>query len=1028
MLTKKCTMMSLKNKQIRLITINARSLRTTKMQRQLTNIIANLDPDVVAITETNLQEDRTFNLLGYYFAANTPRPLQNKKSGGGTAILVKNHIHATSTDIGLVNSEDIQCSTIKIENVLIACIYRRPRGDTHFGDDDVELFEKISNVKGKFVATGDFNLHVNWSNWTHKNKKACEILHEMLAKGFFQTIDEVTRPKNILDDSSGNILDIFISRNRDLIVSSEVVKNVGMSDHLPISCILNVLQPPPKREKITVEDVKNADWPKYMAEIARSLEDFDDECSIDDMNVKITEAIKSAWCVAVPKKSVSFVNGAPVYPLSDKTKSLKKELEKLRKKYIRGGRCVEIRKQCRQLQKVIEANIAQDIYSVQTSFLSKHGHSAKAVKRYLKKFRQVDEMFGPLKENDEIQNPEITDDKIAANAMKEHFVSVYKERVDFDFNYLPTTNPPKMYDIIFSENEVLEAVNSLNNTGARSTDGINAEMLKKAVSVMKKQIAALFTKIYDEGRYPASWLQSIVCPIHKGGKIKYRRNRYRPVSLVSVLLKTYEAILYKHCSGWVSNEHVWPQRVGYNAGWADKQFAYLPNSSVEGNLISLNKRIEEARRCGVQLTNIYADAKAAFDALSFRNIGVALTEMGMPRKVIVNIMFGLTNRTFVVKVNETVSDPASATSGILQGSKMSGFIFNTAINSIFATAPPDICPKSGMKYISLYGYADDVKFSYISSDWKGHELMVQHQQTVQKWADDHTYFIHPDKLVMLKMGKSDIVKEIKIGDSIVKEKDHHKDLGIVYSSDGLDFTRVWDSKIAQMTRKSIELRSNIRSRSVVVLKQLWNSYLNSILLFGLSVVGYPDEKQLRKLMNIQRLFFEGAIECQKNCPKRTKNSDFCLHHTLPDPVDVIILKRDLINFNNVRLNILRTVHPKPVTMDVMIHKRTRNQLTSSQEQRISNKEELYWFGNRVQGDFLRIPTELRNNAKKFANFVKFDNNCHLNQHIRMTRDKRNKRCLVGNYKSSSNGEIGPAARKEARSNQRQPNWPTKKRL
>ena len=780
MWTSSCTMMSLKNKQMKLITINARSLRTTKMQRQLTNIIANLDPDVVAITETNLQENRTFNMMGYYFAANTPRPLQNKKSGGGTAILVKNHIHAVdmSTDIGLINSEDIQCSTIKIENVLITCIYRRPRGDTHFGDDDVELFEKISNIKGKSVVTGDLNLHVNWANWTHKNKRACEILHEMLTKGFFQTIDEVTRPKNILDDSLGNILDVFISKNRDLIVSSEVVKNVGMSDHLPISCILNVLQPPLKREKIIVEDVKNADWKKYLAEITRILEDFDADGSVDEMNDKITEAITDAWGAAVPKKSISFVNGAPVYPLSDKTKNLKKELDKLRKKYIRGGKSVEIRKQCRELQKVIEANIAQDIYNVQTSFLSKHGHSAKAVKRYLKKFRQVDEKFGPLKEGDDIQNPEITDDKTAADAMKEHFVSVYKEREDFDLNYLPTTNPPRMHDIVFNEDEVTEAVNSLNNTGARSMDGINAEMLKRAVSVMKSQLASLFTKIYDEGKYPKNWLQSIVCPIHKGGKIKYRRNRYRPVSLVSVLLKTYEAILYKHCAGWVSNEHVWPVRDGYNAGWSDKQFAYLPNSSVEGNLISVNKRIEEARRCGVQLTNIYADARAAFDALSFRNIGIALTEMGMPRKVVMNIMFGLTNRTFVVKVNETLSEPARATSGILQGSKMSGFIFNTAINSIFATAPPDICPKSGMRYISLYGYADDVKFSYITSDLKGHELMVQHQQTVQQWADEHTYFIHPDKLVMLKMGKSDIVKEIKIGDSIVKEKEHHKDLGI----------------------------------------------------------------------------------------------------------------------------------------------------------------------------------------------------------------------------------------------------------
>ena len=1021
-------MMSSKNhhKKLKLITINARSLRTHKKQEKLTNIIANLNPDVVAITETNLQIDRTFQILGYYFAANTPRPLQNRKSGGGTAILVRNSIHATSTSIDIEDSEDIQCSTIKIENVIISCIYRRPRGDTHFGDEDARMFEKISKIKGRFVITGDLNLHVDWVNWTHKNRRACEVLHKLLSTGFVQTINEITRPKSILDEDSGNILDVFITRSHDLISDSEVLKNIEMSDHFPISCCVNVLQPESKREKIIVEDVKNADWFVYVREIEQCLKDLCDTDGVEEMNEKITEALKVAWAKAVPRKSISFVKGAPVFPLSERTKNIKRELEKLRKKYNRGGRSVEIRNQCRALQKVLESNIAQDIYSVQTSYLSKHGYSAKAVKRYLKKFRQVDDQFGPLRVNDEVQNPEITDDRIAANTMKDHFVSVYKPRVDFDLNYQPTTNPPRMYDITFSEKEVQDAIMGLNNTGARSMDGINAEMLKKATEVLKQHLARLFTMVYDLGEYPSNWLQSVVCPIHKGGKIKYRKNRYRPVSLVSVLLKTYESILYKHCAGWVSNTHAWNPRPGFNAGWSDKQFAYLPRSSVEGNLISLNKRIEEAKRSEVQLTNIYADAKAAFDALSFKNIGIALTEMGMPRKVIMNIMFGLTNRTFVVKVNETLSDPARATSGILQGSKLSGFIFNTAINSIFSTAPPDICPRSGLPYVALYGYADDVKFSYITSDLKGHALMVQHQKLVQEWAEKHTYFIHPEKLVMIKMGHSDIVKEIKIGESVVKEVDHHRDLGIEYNSNGLDFRRVWDSKIAQMTRKSIELRSNIRSRSVVVLKQLWNTYLNSILLFGLSVIGYPDDKQLRKLMNIQRLFFDGAIECPKTCKKRTSKSDFCLHHSLPDPVDVIILKRDLITFNNVRLGILRTVQPKPTQVELPVIRRTRNQLAGSQSQKIRNKEEIFWFENRVLGDFLRTPTDIRNNAKEFANYVKSNVNCHLNKHIKMIRDKKNRRCLIGNFKSSSNGVLGPAARRETRSNQRLPNWPVKK--
>ena len=151
-----------------------------------------------------------------------------------------------------------------------------------------------------------------------------------------------------------------------------------------------------------------------------------------------------------------------------------------------------------------------------------------------------------------------------------------------------------------------------------------------------------------------------------------------------------------------------------------------------------------------------------------------------------------------------------------------------------------------------------------------------------------------------------------------------------------------------------------------------------------------------------------------------------MNHTLPDPIDVIILKRDLINYNNVRLGILKTVQPKPIRVESPVVRRTRNQLVGSQSQRIRNKEELFWFENRVLGDFLRIPTEIRNNAKEFANYVKSNVSCHLNKHIRMTRDKRNKKFLIGNFKSSSNGELGPAARRETRSNQRLPNWPMKK--
>ena len=1015
--------MNLSNKYLKLTTMNVRSLRTSKQLNKLKSAIAELDPDVLCLTETNLQHDRPIRILGYYAAANTPRPLNHKKSGGGTAILIKNHIQSMEIDIDLPNSEDIQCSSVRINDITISCIYRRPKND--FNDEDKRLFEKIMIYKEKHIATGDLNLHTCWETWTHKNNAANESMTKMMQQGFIQSIVEVTRPKKDEEDD-GNILDVFLTRNHEHIRNSEVNKEIAISDHFPISCQFLAKQPPLKKESLIIEDLKNTKWEIYQEKLAKDLLNVEKIQDTNEMNNKITNIIKSGWKSSVKTKTISFVNGKPVFPLTQKTIDKKKELKKLRKKCSRDGNSQELRKECKKLQKEIQSLVAQDIYKVQTSYLEKYGYSSKAVKRYLKKFRQVEDQFGPLKEDDDVNKPEIQDEMIAANIMRDHFVSVYKEVDMFDEEYVPKSNPPKMYDLNFKEEETYEEIMNLNNTGAKSFDELSATMFKKAARIIAKPLTELFRRVYAEEKYPDNWIKSVTCPIHKGG-IKYKRTRYRPVSLVSVILKIYEAILFKHCSGWVSNRNVWPERKGYIAGWSEKQFAYLPRSSVEGNLVSVNKRIQVAKQNNLQLTTIYADAKSAFDALSFKNIGQALAEMGIPRKIISGIMYGLVNRTFMVKINDKFSEPAKATSGILQGSKMSGFIFNSCINTVFDTAPEDVCPRSGLPYVAMYGYADDIKSSYISSDERGHQLMAEHQIRLQKWAEDNTYYIHPEKLIMLKMGESNINRQIKVGETIVREKETHRDLGVIYNKDGLDFTSTWDSKIAQMTRKSIDLRSNIKSRSVIVLKQMWNTYLNSILMFGLSVIGYPTDKQIKKLQNIQRLFFEGTYECSRNCQKRNKKSDYCPQHELPDPIDIIILKRDLMNYNRMRLGFMRTIEPISTSSEedeFVFNARTRNRTTGAKNQTAKSKQERMFFENRVRGDFLKIPSGIRNNIKKFSRFVKYDKNCHLNHHINMRRDPKNKKILIGSYKCSHDGEYGPPARKERRKNMCQPFWPT----
>ena len=171
-------------------------------------------------------------------------------------------------DINLPNSEDIQCSSVRINDITISCIYRRPKND--FNDEDKRLFEKIMIYKEKHIATGDLNLHTCWETWTHKNNAANESMTKMMQQGFIQSIVEVTRPKKDEEDD-GNILDVFLTRNHEHIRNSEVNRDIAISDHFPISCQFLAKQPPLKKESLIIEDLKNTKWETYQEKLAKDL-------------------------------------------------------------------------------------------------------------------------------------------------------------------------------------------------------------------------------------------------------------------------------------------------------------------------------------------------------------------------------------------------------------------------------------------------------------------------------------------------------------------------------------------------------------------------------------------------------------------------------------------------------------------------------------------------------------------------------------------------------------------------------------
>ena len=86
----------------------------------------------------------------------------------------------------------------------------------------------------------------------------------------------------------------------------------------------------------------------------------------------------------------------------------------------------------------------------------------------------------------------------------------------------------------------IKSVNSSNK--ASGPDGIHGKILKNCAKTLAYPLSLLFKISYNTGSLPKEWKIANVVPIHKKGSKDNIKN-YRPISLTSLVMKTFERIL-----------------------------------------------------------------------------------------------------------------------------------------------------------------------------------------------------------------------------------------------------------------------------------------------------------------------------------------------------------------------------------------------------------------------------------------------------------------------------------------------------
>ena len=81
--------------------------------------------------------------------------------------------------------------------------------------------------------------------------------------------------------------------------------------------------------------------------------------------------------------------------------------------------------------------------------------------------------------------------------------------------------------------EIRNAIQHLKNKKAAGPDGRVSEMLKASMDVIN-----LFNIIFQNGKFPKSWGQSMIVSIHQKGDMNNPDN-YRPISLIQHSKQSY---------------------------------------------------------------------------------------------------------------------------------------------------------------------------------------------------------------------------------------------------------------------------------------------------------------------------------------------------------------------------------------------------------------------------------------------------------------------------------------------------------
>jgi len=219
---------------------------------------------------------------------------------------------------------------------------------------------------------------------------------------------------------------------------------------------------------------------------------------------------------------------------------------------------------------------------------------------------------------------------------------------------------------------------------AATKDDIPAKILISNNVIVSRYLCNIYNNCKKDNLFPLDLKLADVIPIHKK-QAKFSMKNYRPVSLLPIISKLFERIMYNQMFLYINN-HLSPYIFGYRKGHSTEHCLMVMMEMWK-------KALDEKKQPGAILT----DLSKAFDCLNHDLLIAKLDAYGFDKNALMLVYNYLKERKQRVKVNSSYSSWTDLNSGVPQGSILGPLLFNTFINDIFYFS----------KNTRIANYADD---------------------------------------------------------------------------------------------------------------------------------------------------------------------------------------------------------------------------------------------------------------------------------------------------------------------------------